>query len=304
VARGIALYGGVSTGFRAPSVEQLYRGSLSVVGTVVNNPTLRPEHTRNVDLGVRAQFRALGLPTAFEITGFLLDRRDFILDSNGQYAPTNPTVIARYENIGGARHRGVEVALKTGPQELWSFEVAYSLLDAYFTHYDRAFHAVGNQFGAFVPTLAALKNPNAQYTAVAHNNTGNRIPRVPSHLVNARLNWTPLTGLRVTSEIDGRSKSFADEINEVVWPGRTVLNLQASFDTPRGRVPGLPRAVVSPFIRVDNVFASRHWLTARGANDSASYGTDFRYDGVYNAEDVSLIVAPGRTWNVGLSVKF
>ncbi|HSL20339.1 MAG TPA: TonB-dependent receptor [Vicinamibacterales bacterium] len=304
LARGVAIYGGVSTGFRAPSVEQLYRGSLSVVATVANNPDLSPEHTRNVDLGLRAQFRALGLPTALEITGFVLDRRDFILDSNGQYAPTNPTVIARYENIGGARHRGVEVALKTGAQELWSLEVAYSFLDAYFTDYDRAFHAVGNQFGAFVPSLAALRNPNAQYTAVAHDNTGNKIPRVPSHLVNARLNWIPVTGLRVTSEIDGRSKSFADEINQVVWPSRTVLNLQASFATPRGRVPGLPRAVVSPFIRVDNVFATRHWLTARGANDSASYGTNLRYDGVYDAEDVSLIVAPGRTWNVGLSVKF
>ena len=106
------------------------------------------------------------------------------------------------------------------------------------------------------------------------------------------------------SEIDARGKSYADEINQVVWPGRTLLNLQATFDTPRGWVPGIGRAVVSPFVRIDNAFATPHWLTARGANDSASYGTNFRYDGVYDAEDPSFIVAPGRTWSAGLSFKF
>jgi iron complex outermembrane receptor protein len=304
VTPDVAIYGGVSTGFRAPTVEQLYRGSLTVVATVQNNPDLKPEHTRNLDIGLRAQFQALGFPTSVEITGFVLDRHDFILDSNGQYAPTNPTVIARYENIGGARHRGVEVALDTGPQESWSAGLAYTFLDAYFTEYGQAFHAVGNQFGAFVPTLAALKNPTVQYTAIAHDNTGNAIPRVPTHLVNARLNWIPIAGLRVMGEVDARSRSYADEINLVVWPGRTLLNLQASFDTPRGWIPGFGRAVVSPFVRVDNVFATSHYLTARGANDSASYGTGFRYDGIYNAEDVSYIVAPGRVWNAGLSVRF
>ena len=304
VAPAVSVLASLSTGFRAPGVEQLYRGSLTVLANVQNNPDLRPEQTRDVDVGVRTRVEAFGVRASLDVTAFVLDRRDFILDTNGQYAPNNPGVTARYENIGGARHKGLEVALKAGPREPWSFDLAYTFLDAHFTRYDRAFQALGNQFGVFVPTLAALKNPSAQYTVVEHHNTGNEVPRVPSHLVNARLGWTPVAGLRLTGEIDARTDSYADEINQVVWPGRTLLNLQASFDIPARWLPGPNRGVISPFVRVDNVFATPHYLAARGSNDSASYATDFRYDGVYNAEDPSFIAAPGLIWNVGLSVRF
>ena len=198
-APAVSILASLSTGFRAPGVEQLYRGSLTVLANVQNNPDLKPEQTRDLDVGVRTHFEAFNIGASLEVTAFVLDRRDFILDSNGQYAPNNPGVTARYENIGGARHKGLEVALKAGPREPWSFNLAYTYLDAYFTQYDRAFQALGNQFGVFVPTLAALKNPNAQYTVVEHDNTGNKVPRVPSHLLNVRLNWIPTAWLRLTS---------------------------------------------------------------------------------------------------------
>jgi iron complex outermembrane receptor protein len=109
-------------------------GSLTVLANVQNNPDLKPEQTRDLDMGVRTRFEAFNVRASLEVTAFVLDRRDFILDSNGQYAPNNTGVTARYENIGGARHQGLEVALKAGPREPWSFDLAYLPRRVSFTH--------------------------------------------------------------------------------------------------------------------------------------------------------------------------
>ena len=42
----------------------------------------------------------------------------------------------------------------------------------------------------------------------------------------------------------------------------------------------------------------------RGIGDSQSCRTGFAYDGIYNAEDPSLIVAPGRIVTAGLAIRF
>ena len=125
--------------------------SIAVIGpssrTSWNNPDLKPEHSLSVEGGVRSNTLMFGRASTLEATVFLIDRKDFILDTNGQHSPNNPNFVTRYENIGGARHRGLELAFKVAPVAPVTVELAYSYLNAYFTHTTSTSWRWGKQFG-------------------------------------------------------------------------------------------------------------------------------------------------------------
>lgn len=298
------LFGNLSTGFRAPTVDQLYRGSQSPSGSVANNPDLRTERATNVEIGMRKTFTLLEREASLQAAVFQIDRRDFILDSNGQYGNSSAAHIARYENIGGARSRGLELALQSAISPAWSWDLAYTYLDASFTRYDQFLQSQGNPRGMPAGTGACAgpsPNWNNCYRLVPHNNTGNQVPRVPPHVINLRTSWKPDPAWKLSAELDYRATAWADDINQEKWPGRTVFNLMADY---RRKTTWLGGATLSAFVRVDNVFNKRHYTIARGTNDAQSYATNFRYDGRYNAEDLSITVDPGRVWRAGLALRF
>lgn len=298
------LFGNVSTGFRTPTVEQLYRGSQSPNTSVANNPDLKPERAVTFELGMRKAFALMGRDAQVEATLFQIDRDDFILDTNGQYSSSNAANIARYENIGGARSRGFELALQSSVSNTLSWDLAYTYLDSYFTQYDTFLQALGNPRGTPVGTGACnVPSPNWNncYTLVHHNNTGNKVPRVPRHMVNLRTAWKPVQNWKFTGEMDYRAASWADEINQEKWPGRTLFNLTVDYGR---KMPWLGGSTLSAFVRIDNLFDKDYYTIARGTNDAQSYATNFRYDGRYNAEDLSITVDPGRVWRAGVALRF
>jgi iron complex outermembrane receptor protein len=300
-----SVFGNVSTGFRIPTVDQLYRGSQSPSNSVANNPDLRPERALNVEIGARRRFELFGRAASVEAALFQIDRKDFILDTNGQYGNANAANIGRYENIGGARSRGLELALHAAAGPMLQWDLAYTWLQAWFTKYDRFNLALGNPRGGLVGSSAACPavNPNWNncYTLVAYDNTGHSLPRVPRHTLDLRGTLTPAAGWKLWGELDYRAGSWADEIQTNKWPGRTVFNAMAEYGAP---LRGSEQGRVSVFLRIDNVFARRFYTIARGTNDSQSYASNFRYDGVYNAEDMSITVDPGRVWRAGVSISF
>jgi iron complex outermembrane receptor protein len=81
--------------------------------------------------------------------------------------------------------------------------------------------------------------------------------------------------------------------------GHTVFNLLATYEREFGEDNR-----VSFFARVDNVFDRDYWNTARGSYDSASPGTGDVPDGVFDMEDISIVVNPGRTFTAGVNVTF
>lgn len=303
---GRSVFGNVSTGFRIPTVDQLYRGSQNPAGHVANNPDLKPERAVNLELGMRQLVRLAGHSVAVEAAIFQIDRDDFILDTNGQYGNGDAAHIGRYENIGGARSRGLELGLHGTAGERLGWDVAYTYLDARFTRYDHFNLALGNPRGLPVgsaPACPAVRpNWNNCYALVAFDNTGNSLPRVPRHTVNLRGNWQFAAGWRLWGEVDHRGTAWADEINQEQWPGRSLLNLMLEYGT---RVPMRgSKARLTAFVRVDNATDKRHWTIARGTNDSQSYASSFRYDGAYTAEDLSITVDPGRVWRAGVALRF
>jgi iron complex outermembrane recepter protein len=91
--------------------------------------------------------------------------------------------------------------------------------------------------------------------------------------------------------MDTSSSYYADEVNQLDISGHTVYNLLVNYDRDIGK------STWSFFARVDNLFDRTYYNTARASGD----GND---DGVYDAEDLSLVVNQGRTLTAGVAVSF
>ncbi|MGD9786748.1 MAG: TonB-dependent receptor [Sulfuricellaceae bacterium] len=282
------VYGNLSTGFRTPTVDQLYRGTLSPSsGKTANNENLKPEQSLNMELGLRTKTEWFGLGMDVDAAVFQIDRKDYIMAVNGQYAGSSPTVQEKYDNIGGVRNRGFELSLKSDKKRELSFDLAYSYIDARFTQYDNFYLVLGSIYAT---------NP----TMVHYNNTGNIVPRVPKHQLNWTGHWQASNRLHLSLEMDAKSWSYADEINQEKLPGRTLFNLLANYDL---KEKGPLGAKWSFFARVDNLFDRKYWVTARGTNDQPNYITG-AYDNVYNVQDLSIVVGKPRYWSAGVSATF
>jgi iron complex outermembrane receptor protein len=284
------IYGNVSTGFRAPSADQLYNGSISPTGgKTENNENLKPERSLNLELGVRSKSSLFGLAVETEAAIFQIDRKDYIMSTVGQYSASSATYKEMYDNIGGVRNRGFELGLRTDRKRDVTFDAAYTYIHAVFTKYDTFFQTMGSPYVAS-PTM------------VRYDNTGNYVPRVSRHQLDATVAWQGIEHFRIALEMDARSWSYADEINKVKLPGRAVFSLQANYDTTG---PGITQGGTrwSFFGRIDNLFGTHYWVTARGTNDSANYLTG-AYDRVYNENDPSIVVGKPRAWMVGVTASF
>ena len=107
----LKLRAAAGSAFRAPSTGELYY-------PFSGNPSLRPEKSNGYELGLE---KTLAGGVVVEISGFWNDLRDLI-----EYDATTFT----NQNIGSARTRGVEVALRT-PVGARSFvRASYTYLDA------------------------------------------------------------------------------------------------------------------------------------------------------------------------------
>ncbi|MDQ6965168.1 MAG: TonB-dependent receptor, partial [Mariprofundales bacterium] len=275
-----SLYSNISTGFRAPTIRQLFAGTIRPTGRTAANPNLRPERAVNYEVGMRGRVKSwAGLD--WDIALFRSERNDFILDVAGQYGFTTS---GQYQNIGGMRNQGIEMAVKTDQQRLLSVNIAYTYLDAKFTRYDHFGLVLGN---AFSPRPGANR-------VVNFNNTGKRVPRTPRQKLFVAAHVKPIDGLVLTTELNAQSSYFADEINRVKIGGYTEFNLVANYDSSLGSSHAI---TLSLFGRVDNALDRTYYNTARGFKDSNG-------DFVYNAEDISIVVNQGRRMTAGITATF
>ena len=80
-------------------------------------------------------------------------------------------------------------------------------------------------------------------------------------------------------------------MNKIEIAGQATLNLLANY------VYKTDKSKWEFFARVDNVFDKFYYNTARSSGDANN-------DGVFNSEDLSITVNPGRVYTAGLSIKF
>jgi iron complex outermembrane receptor protein len=262
-----------STGFRAPTISQLFAGDVSTWGSTINNPDLDPEESFNYEIGVRTSMSGIN----YEASLFQLDRKDFIMKTSGNYGDTDTTDM--WDNIGGARHRGLELSAMGDLTELFLFNVAYTYLDAKYTDYQN----FGITMGADTWAAAA-----PVYT---YDVTGNTIPRTSKHNLNIKLDYKATKEFSLMTEVNAKSDYFADDLNAIRIPGHATLNLMGTYKKQLGMFD------TSFFVRVDNVFDKQYYTAARSSSDRNE-------DGVFDAEDLSITVNPGRVFTAGISARF
>ncbi len=112
VTPGLKLRAAVGTAFRAPSTGELYY-------PYSGNAALRPEKSNGYEVGVE---KTLAKDIVLEASGFWNDIRDLI-----EY---DATATYMNQNIGSARTRGVEVALRTAVGARSILRASYTYLDA------------------------------------------------------------------------------------------------------------------------------------------------------------------------------
>lgn len=272
------VYSNLSTGFRVPTATQLYGSTITPTGAVASNPNLKPERALNQEIGLRSKAALFGIALDTDIAFYQIDRKDFILNTGGQYQTAPTGILDQYQNIGGVRNRGIELAVKTDAKRVWSADIAYTCLDAKFTRNDAYWMAMGPR---------GLPLPSRLY-----NNTGNVVPRSPKHKINLSSRYRASDAWTISAEINAQSGIYADEVNVVWIGGRTVANLATNYEM---KMAGGYK--LSAFARVDNLFNRYYYNTIRGSSDSDG-------NGVYNANDPSITVNPGRVWTAGLTVVF
>lgn len=272
-----SLFANYSTGFRAPTITQLFAGDVSTYGSTQNNPDLKPEYAKNYEIGVRGTLNDIH----YEASAFRIDRKDFIMKTAGNYGSVDSTVTDMWDNIGGAKHEGFELSLDSKLNDKFSYNLAYTYLKAKFTKYEN----FGIHFDA--DSDGRVDTSEVAYYDV----TGNTIPRTSKHSVNFILNYQHNPYLKLAAEYNRKSNYYADDLNKIRVEGQEAMNLLAEYKTKIHNVE------YSFFARIDNLFDNQYYNTARASSDRDE-------NLIFDAEDLSITVNPGRVYTAGLSIKF
>ena len=105
------IYANLSTGFRVPTATQLYGSTITPTGAVLSNPNLKPEQALNQEIGLRTRDEWFGIALDMDVAAYQIDRKDFILNTGGQYQTSPTGITEQYQNIGGVRNRGIVLGL-------------------------------------------------------------------------------------------------------------------------------------------------------------------------------------------------
>jgi len=286
------LYANASTGFRTPTVTQLFTGTDSPSHRSDPNPDLDPEESLNLEIGIRMNTSLFGIAHDIDASIFQLDRDDYIQSTAGQYATSANNM---YDNIGDVRNRGLELAINSDMSRMVSWDIAYTYLDAEYKKYDN-FNLRTTAVGGVCPAgTTPIKQSWWPFTVTdcltAYDNGGNQVPRTPNHKLNAIVRIRPAQYWTISSEMETQSSYYVDEINQEEVSGRAIFNVWANYDRKIGN------ADWRFFVRIDNLFDRDYYNNIRASGDSND-------DGVYDSEDPSITVNPGVVFSTGLSVRF
>jgi len=268
IDKATTAYANISTGFRNPTAEQVYKGNYDE--DYVNNPDLKQETTITYEIGLRGNVK-YGI--SYEASVFITDTKDIIAKNAGTYYSYNTDLM--YDNVGDARNQGLELSAKSDRSKEFSFSLAYTYLDAYYTKHN-----------PFVVDYDPTRKNNGE--DIAYDIEGNQLPRVPHHKLDLIGYYKILKNLELMGEIYAQSDYYADETNFVKMPGYGIFNAKATYQHKKD---------LELFFQVKNVFDKQYYRTVYLFSDRDG-------DGALTAEDASITVDPGRVMYAGLKYIF
>ena len=187
-APGVSLRAAAYTGFRQPTLNELYRPFVVFPVTTRANAALRNERLEGYEAGLDVA-AALGL--SFTVTAFHNRLKNAIAN-----VTLSPTVRER-RNVDAITARGVELGLQAAVGTV-SFEGALAWTDA-----------------------------QVDGTGLAAALDGKRPAQVPKLAANGTLAWTPQPGWRLAATLRHVGAQFEDDLETEVLPAATTLDALA-----------------------------------------------------------------------------
>ncbi|UFH59706.1 TonB-dependent receptor [Sulfurovum mangrovi] len=269
VSESNAFFANVSTGFRTPQVDKIQNNiNLYDKGKIDSVGNIETQTSMSYEIGNRGKI----LGHDYEVTLFQIDTKDIIGYEDGTYAMSvgGSTYTT---NIGDSRNRGLELSVKSDAAKQFSYNIAYTYLDSEYTKHNPIVHG------------------RRVKTAGSYDVVGNELPRVPHHKLNIYSTYKATPQWRVISEIYAQSEYFADETNFIKMPGYAYLNLQTRYNMTVGGNH------LELFAKVNNVFDTHYFRTVY-------YTSDKNKNGLFDDNDVSIRVDPGRMIYAGIKYSF
>lgn len=248
----VNVYASAGKGFETPTLNELsYRATGSGP-----NFDLRPARSDNLELGVKA---LLGQSVQLNAALFAVKTRDELVTLQ------NTGGRAIFQNVGGTRRNGLEIAASAELGQGFQASLSYSYLKAYYAE----------AFTTCTGTPCAVPN-----TAVA---AGNLIPGIPRSTLFGEISWRhPASGFVAVLDARQVAKVYVNDANTDAAEAYVVANLRLGFEQNSAGWK------FKEFIRVDNL------------GDRKYAGSVIVNDG--NARFFEA--APGRNYLLGLSASY
>ncbi len=188
----LSVRGSFFTGFRAPTLAELYRtfGTTTFVGEA--NPNLKQEELIGTEFGLVFQIRNVSLQANY----FFNEIEDLVSGVVTAFSPFTLTNM----NIGKAESQGLEFIGEFSPVRNWFINAGYTYLDTEVTENEEDDELIGN-----------------------------RIEGTPEHTVNAGVSYRPQSGLRFGLQLRYLDSQFHDINNEILLDSHVVVDANVSY---------------------------------------------------------------------------
>ncbi|MFT7004146.1 MAG: iron complex outermembrane receptor protein [Sulfurimonas sp.] len=260
------MYVSVTTGFKAPTADQLAENQEGISDGDIDSSNLEEEISYNYEIGITG--KEFGLNYAASV--YQLDVKNYIGRFAGSYMSTRTTETdeeAYWSNVGDMRSRGFELSLSSNQKEVVSFNMAYAYLDAIYTSY----------------SLKQEVGSTSTYQTL--DLAGNQVPRTSKHNLKLSVDYRPTSKLTISPEVVAKSSYYADETNKYEQDGYEVVNLKLNYQV---------NPQLKFFASVDNLLGKTYYEFVNVSCDSSTN----------DMEDATIRVAPTRAIYAGLSAKF
>ncbi len=215
----VSVWANIGEGFRAPTLNELYRQfRVGTVLTLANNQ-LGPERLRGGEVGLQVSpFRQV----AWRTTWF--DNRITAPVSNVTLSTSGATVTQQRQNLGATRASGVQTSVDYRAGGSWKVSGAYIYQHARVTAHD------------------------ANTTLI-----GTTLPQVPRHRGSLQMTFADPRVVTASLELLAMGRQFDDDLNARAVPGNTAAGLPtyAVVSLSVSRAIGLR---LNAFVGVQNLF--------------------------------------------------
>jgi outer membrane receptor protein involved in Fe transport len=235
---GVQLRGAFFTGFRVPTLNELYRPFRVGNDITEANPALRPEHLLGGEAGFDWQMTS-GL--RISATGFMNRLEDAVSNTTIGFGPGNFDP-GGFVPAGGVlrQRRNLDLVVAPGVEATAEWQIVAGL---------RA--KIAYLFAS--PTIEQASDPAL---------IGNRLAQTPDHMITAGIDWSPTAKWNFGAQVRHSSSQFEDDQNSRTLRPFTVCDVMAGYEFNEH---------VSGSLRIENIFDTQI-ETGRSADGLISIG--------------------------------